>query len=50
MVELLDRAVAVWEVSGSSPGRGGHTNVCGRRELSDYVSFRRAVEIQRLHT
>ena len=35
MAELLERAVAVREVSGSSPDRGGHKNLCGLRELSD---------------
>ena len=38
------------EVSGSSPGRGRHKGLCGRREPSDYVSFRRAVERPRFHT
>ena len=27
MAELLERAVAVREISGSSPGRGGHKNL-----------------------
>ena len=40
----------VRESSGSSPGRGGHENLCERREPSDFVSFRRAVERQRFHT
>ena len=50
MADWLERAVAVREISGSSPGRGGYKNLFGRRELSDYVSFRRAVERQRFHT
>ena len=50
MSERLERAVAVREVSGSSPGQGGQKNLCGRRKLSDYVSFLRAVERQRSHT
>ena len=44
MAELLERGVTVWEVSGSSPGRGGHKNLCRRREPSDYVRFHRAVK------
>ena len=35
VAELLERAVALREVSGSSPGLDGHKNLCGRRELSD---------------
>ena len=50
MTEWLESAVAVREVSGSIPGWGGHKNLCGRRETSDYVSSRRAVERQRFHT
>ena len=50
MAEWLKRAVAVRKVSGSNPGRGGHKNLCGRREPSDYVSLRRAVKRQRFHT
>ena len=42
-------AVAV-QVSGSSPVRGGHKNLCRHREPSDYVSFRRTVTIQRFCT
>ena len=49
MVEWLERAIAVGKVSGSTPGRGGHKNLCGRRE-NDYVSSRRAVKRQRFHT
>ena len=49
MAEWLERAVAVREVSGSNPGRGGHKNLCWRREPSGYVSFRRAVKWQRFH-
>ena len=50
MAEWLELAVVVWEVSGSGPSRGEHKNLCGRRKLSEYVSFRRAVERQRFHT
>ena len=32
MAEWLERAVAVREVSGFSPGRGRHKILCGRRE------------------
>ena len=38
------------EVSSSILGQGGLKNVCGRKEPSDYISFLRAVERQRLHT
>ena len=38
------------EVSGSIPGRGGHKNLCGGREPSDYVSFRKAVKRQLFRT
>ena len=48
--EFLERAVAVREVSGLSPGQGGHKNFCGRWEPSDYVSFHWAVKRQRFHT
>ena len=44
MAEWLERAVAVQEVSCSSPGQGGH------RETSDYVSFHRAIKRQWFHT
>ena len=44
MDEGLEFAVAVREVSGLRPVRGGHKNICGRRELSDYVSLRRALK------
>ena len=47
MAEWLKRAVAMREVSDSSPGRGGYKKLCGRREPSDYVSFRRVVKRQR---
>ena len=40
MAEWLERAVGVWDVS----GRGGHKNLFGRRELSDYASLRKAVK------
>ena len=50
MAEWLGRAVAVLEVLGSIPGRGGHKNLCRHREPSDYVSFRRSVKGQRFHT
>ena len=50
VAEWLERAVDVWEVSGSSPGRSEHKNLCGRRGTSDYVSFRRAVKRQRFRT
>ena len=50
VAEWLDRAVAVREVSGLSPDRDGHKNLCGRREPSNYVSFHRDVERQRFHT
>ena len=50
MAECLEGAVAVWEVSGLSPGRGGQKNFCGCREPSDYVSFLRAVKRQRFRT
>ena len=42
--------VAVREVLGSIPGRGGHKNLCGGKEPSDYVSFRRAVKKEQFHT
>ena len=48
MADLLERAVA--DVSGSSPGRGGHKTLCEHREPSDYVSFLRVVKGQRFHT
>ena len=35
------------EISGSIPGRAEHKNLCERRELSDNVSFPRAVKRQR---
>ena len=50
MAEWLERAVAMLEVSGQSPGRGRHKNLCERREPSDHVSFRRDVKRQRFHT
>ena len=50
MADWLERAVAVREVSVSSSAQGGHKNVCRRKEPSDCVSFRRAVERQRFHT
>ena len=50
MAEWLECAVALREVSGASPGQGGHKNLCGCKEPSDYVSFRRTVERQRFHT
>ena len=50
VAEWLERAVTVREVLGSSPGRSGHKNLFGRREASDYVSFRRAVKRQRFRT
>ena len=50
MAEWLQRAVVVRVVSDSSPGRGEHKNLSGRREPSDYVSFRRAFERQWIHT
>ena len=46
----LERALAVREVLDSLSGRGGHKNRWGRKEPSDYVSFRRAVNRQRFHT
>ena len=49
VAEWVERAIAVRD-SGSSPGRGGHKTLCERRELSDYVSFRRAAKVQRFHT
>ena len=49
MAEWLEHAVAVREVSGSSPGQTGRKNLCGRREPSDYVSFRKAVKRQWFH-
>ena len=49
VVEWLERAVAVWEVSGSRPGKGGHKNLSGCKE-PDCVSFCRAVNKQRFHT
>ena len=48
--ELLERAVAMREVLGLGPGRGGHKKLCGRRAHSDYLSFRIAVKIQRFYT
>ena len=50
MAEWLERAVAVREASGSSPGWDGHKNLCERREPSDYVSFRRAVNRRQFDT
>ena len=50
MTKWLKRAVAMREVSGSSPGRGRHTYLYERREPSDYIRFRRAVKRQRFHT
>ena len=47
---LLEHAVAMREVSGSSPGQGGHKNLCRHREPSDYISFRNAIKRQRFHT
>ena len=38
LVEGLERSIAVREVSGSISGRGGHKNLCGLREPSEYVS------------
>ena len=49
VAERLEHAVAVREVSGSSPGQAGHKNLCGRMEPSYYVSFSRAVERQQFH-
>ena len=47
---IYGASVAQWlehaGVSGSSPVRGGNKTLCGRREPSDYVSFRRAVKRQ----
>ena len=39
MAGLLEHAVALREVSGLIPYRGGHKNLCGRREPFNYVSF-----------
>ena len=50
MSEWLKCAVAGREVSGASPGRGGHNNLCGLREPSYYVGFRRTVKRQWFHT
>ena len=50
VVEWLQRAVTVREVSGSNPGRDEHEILCGRRKPTDYVSFRRPVKIQQFHT
>ena len=50
MAEWLESAVAVREVLGSSPGRGEHKNLYGRRKPSEYVSFRSVVKRQRFHT
>ena len=51
MVSVINNSEwLVWEISGSSTGRGGHKNLSKRREPSKYVSFRRAVERQRFHT
>ena len=49
VAEWLERAVVVLEVSGSSPSRVRQKNLCGRREPSDYISFRKAVKGQRFH-
>ena len=46
VVEWLERAVAVPEVSGSISCRGEHKNFCRSTEPSEYVSFRRAVKRQ----
>ena len=50
MTELIEHAVTVQEVSGSSLGQGGHKNLCGHREPSDYVSSHRAAKRQQFHT
>ena len=50
MAEWLERAVAVREISGSIPCRGGHKPLCIRRKPSGYVSFRRTVKRQWFHT
>ena len=36
MAEWLESALTVQEVSDSIPGRGGHKNLFGRRDSSDY--------------
>ena len=49
VVEWLERAVAMWEVSDSIPCRGGHKNLCGGWKTSDFVSFRKALKRKWFH-
>ena len=44
VAEWLERTVAMRQVLDSIPGRGGHKNLCGSREPSDYFSFRMAIK------
>ena len=50
MAELLERAVDVREVSGSSPVSSGHNNLCSDWEHFWYISFCKAVKRQQFLT
>ena len=50
VAEWLEGALSMREVSGSILDQSKYKNLCGGREPSDCVGFRRIVKRQRFHT